>query len=161
MNVDDKIKLERAYSLANETMFTISLQCRRVKSEEPEDTQFVMRWWADLLFLILALYRLRKIFNITKRIPHITNQINVAITDYDTKLPYLSKFRNVIEHLDEYAIDEGHTKGISRKEIQVGSWDGNVFEWLNEKLDVNEAEVAAGKLFLTFKKIMNSLGSKN
>lgn len=43
----DIAALECARSLANEAMFTVSLQRRRIRSDDPEDV-FVMRRWADL-----------------------------------------------------------------------------------------------------------------
>lgn len=49
--------MERAFSLVNEAMFTVELQRRRVRSEEPEDSRFPARWWADVQFLIVALRR--------------------------------------------------------------------------------------------------------
>ncbi len=45
---------ERSLSLMNEAMFTVDLQVRRARGREPEDDAFVMRWWADLQFLIVA-----------------------------------------------------------------------------------------------------------
>jgi hypothetical protein len=32
--------------------------CRRLRSVEPEDKRFVMRWWTDLGFLMVTLLRL-------------------------------------------------------------------------------------------------------
>lgn len=52
--------LERARSLANEATFTVALQRRRVRSKEPEDDAFVVRWWADRQLFIVALRRLRR-----------------------------------------------------------------------------------------------------
>lgn len=158
MDMNNRIKLERAFSLANETMFTISLQCTRATEDlsiDPESNEFIMKWWADLLFLILAISRLRKIMEIAKKIPEISQKVNHAILKFDEKLPYLSRLRNVIEHIDEYAIDQGHDKIISRKDLQVGLLDGEVFEWLNVKLNINSAQAASKELFSALQQCKN------
>src|SRR6185503_12268591 len=46
----DAAILERASSLASEAMWTFAMQIRRLRSKEPEDKEFSLRWWADLQF---------------------------------------------------------------------------------------------------------------
>lgn len=45
---------ERARRLANISLWAVDLQCRRLKSTEPEDTEFIFRKWADFDFLIVS-----------------------------------------------------------------------------------------------------------
>ncbi len=52
--------LERARSLCSEGCFAVALQHRRLRSKEPEDEVFILRWWTDLQFLIVSLRRLRR-----------------------------------------------------------------------------------------------------
>ena len=41
----DAATIERALRFANIAMFTITLQRRRLRSVEPEDERFALRWW--------------------------------------------------------------------------------------------------------------------
>ena len=47
--------------------------------------------------------------------------------------------RNVGEHIDAYVTGGGRVKTVHRRELQVSRWDGTVYEWLGEKLDIDEA----------------------
>jgi len=145
--------IARTLSYCNESMKTILLQCRRLQSEEPEDSEFIFRKWADLRFLVLSLDRLKKSAIIAKNIPEISAQVEDALKIYCKSLPMLRKFRNVGEHIEDYAVDSGKDNTVSRRQLQVGSWDGTVFYWLDEKLDVVDAQSTATKLFTTMQKI--------
>ncbi|MEX2210674.1 MAG: hypothetical protein WD689_02785 [Gaiellaceae bacterium] len=147
--------LERAFSLTNEAMFTVALQIRRLGSEEPEDKDFVMRWWADLQFLIVALRRLRRAAELAARVDDPSASVRKAIALFDAELPALRVMRNVGEHIDEYAVDHPrrHHEEIDRRQLQVGSWDGRVYRWLQDQsgeqleLDADRAKTAAEQLF--------------
>jgi hypothetical protein len=119
--------IERAYSLANEAMFTIAMQRRRLRSVEPEDGKFVFRWWADLQFMILALNRLRLAALVAGKARGV--KIGAALKNYDAALPLLKSMRDVGEHIDVYAVDSSKrfNKDISRRQLQTGTWDGTTF----------------------------------
>jgi hypothetical protein len=142
-----RAKIERAFSLANEAMFTVALQVRRLRSSEPEDETFVFRWWADLQFLIVALRRLRRIANLSLKLSTWDDRLRDACRKFDATLEGLNVMRNVGEHLDDYASDAGWKKSIGRRQLQVGSWDGTTYTWLDRKLNVDVARAATEKLF--------------
>lgn len=145
----DAAILERASSMANRALWTARLQRRRLSCTEPEDNEFLFRFWADLEFLILALWHIRLAALLARRVAGVRVTIQAAIEQFDTALPGLRTMRNVIEHLDEYGVDIGRQQDISRKQLQVGAWDGVAFRWLGIELNVDDA-VAAGKaLYLT------------
>ncbi|MBS0350723.1 MAG: hypothetical protein JSR33_05985 [Proteobacteria bacterium] len=79
-------------------------------------------------------------------------EVEDVLTIFDTALPSIKTARNVIEHLDDYALDKGNNKKISRKELEVDTWDGSNFGWLDIKLNVRNSQNAAEKLFGTIKK---------
>lgn len=143
--------LERSRSLANETMWTIALQDRRLGTTEPEDHEFVFRWWADLQFLIVALRRLRRIAVLASHVPSAATDIEDRIDRFDAALPGLNVMRNVGEHVDSYALDDParHHREGDRQALQVGSWDGRTFTWLIDqkkaplRLDVLDCRTAA------------------
>ena len=56
--------------------------------------------------------------------------------------------RNVGEQIDAYAVGSPgrRDKTISRGIIQVGTWNGTIYTWLNESLDVDVAHTAASEL---------------
>jgi hypothetical protein len=130
--------------MANRALWTARLQRRRLSTTEPEDNEFVFRFWADLEFLILALWHIRIAALLARRVAIVSLTIQAAIDQFDAALPGLRTMRNVIEHLDEYGVDIGRQQDISRKQLQVGAWDGVTFQWLALKLNVDDA-VAAGK----------------
>jgi hypothetical protein len=145
----EAVTLERARSLANEAMFTIALQRRRIRSNEPEDDTFVMRWWADLQFFIVALRRLRRTAELAGHVASVKDSMSLALKTFDDALPKLSTMRNVGEHIDAYALDspKRHHEDVYRQSLQVGSWDGVTYQWLGESLNIDIAHDAAYKLF--------------
>jgi hypothetical protein len=151
----DKVILERAQSLCNEACYTVALQCRRLRSQEPEDNAFIFRWWADLQFLIIALRRLRRAAELGENISSVSTVLKEAIRDFDHALPNIKKIRNVGEHIDQYVLDapKRHHKDVHRGELQVGHWDGTVFTWLGTDLNIDAALDAAEKLFLTVQQL--------
>lgn len=112
----------------NESMYTVALQRRRLKTTEPEDREFVMRQWADWEFFIMALWRLRRRAMIATRSRASARD---AITEFDRDVLGLKPLRDVCEHIDDYAIDAAtrHVKSIGRRELQVGSWSDTTLSW--------------------------------
>lgn len=141
--------LERARSLANEAMFTVALQRRRIRSDEPEDDVFVMRWWADLQFFIVALRRLRRAAELAGRVASVKDRLVLALRTFDDALPHLSVMRNVGEHIDDYAVGnpKRRHKHVDRRSLQAGNWDGVTYQWLGESLNIDVAHDAARQLF--------------
>lgn len=44
--------------------------------------------------------------------------------------------RNVGEHIDEYAIEAGRDREVSRRQLQVGDFDGTTFIWVDQAVEV-------------------------
>jgi hypothetical protein len=125
-------------------MFTVSLQRRRLDTHEPEDQVFVLRPWADFQFFLVALRRLRNAATIARS----QRSVAEALTQFDAATPYLTRLRNVGEHLNEYAVDnpKRHDDKITRKMIEVGEWRPTEWRWLGEHVDINAALKAAEEL---------------
>lgn len=149
----DAAILERAKSLCNRACFTVALQRRRLRSAEPEDDIFIFRRWADFEFLIVALRRLRRAAGLAGRPAHLRPVIEAAIAEFDVALPGLATMRNVGEHIDDYARDapQRRHRNVRPGQLQVGSLDESVFEWLGHRLDTDAALAAAEKLFAAVK----------
>jgi hypothetical protein len=149
MRPPDAVVLERARSFANEAMWAVALQRRRIRSTEPEDRRFVFRWWVDLQFLIVALRRLRRAAELASRVASAGPSVALALKKFDEALPQLSVMRNVGEHIDDYLLGNSKTrhKQVSRGMLQSGTWDGVTYTWLNESLNVDGAHDAAFQLF--------------
>ncbi|MDQ1087191.1 hypothetical protein [Siphonobacter sp. SORGH_AS_1065] len=146
----DASKLERALSLSNLAIFTIELQHRRLQTAEAEDEEFIFRWMSDLEFLIIALIRLQKAAFIAASVPSVKKKINRAIAEFNQSLPDLKKMRDVIAHIDDYALNkERRTHNVGRTELQVGQWNGSIYKWIGGELDVDKAVIEAIKLFKT------------
>jgi hypothetical protein len=143
----DAVILERAKSFCNEACFTVALQCRRLRTVEPEDKTFVFRWHADLQFLIVALRRLRRSVELAQRVSAVAPALKTALDDFDRQLPDLAKMRNVAEHIDDYLLGTGRLRNVPRGALQVATWDGTEFNWLGVRLDIDVALSSAESLF--------------
>jgi hypothetical protein len=143
----DDVILERAKSFCNRECFTVALQHRRLQTQEPEDEIFLFRWHADLQFLIIALRRLRRAAELAARVPQVSDALKAAIEEFDKALPGLAKMRNVGEHIDDYLLGTGRLKEVRKGALQVSTWDGTVFNWLDVELNIDIALEAAQTLF--------------
>jgi hypothetical protein len=142
----EEATIERAASMAGEAVRMVALQRRRLRSVEPEDEEFVFRRWADFQFMLVSLVRLRHAALLAAK-PRLTREhINCAVVSFDAALPAMRGMRNVGEHLDEYALDEGRDQRVSRHDLQVGAFDEETFDWLGCRLDVDRALTAAEAL---------------
>ena len=122
-------------------------RCRRIKTEEPEDSKFPLRRRIDFEFLIYSLIRLRKTAALAASILGNNSVLEKALKDFDSELPDITKMRNVLEHFEEYAIDRGRNIQISRKELEASSFSPISFEWLGEKLDTEKVLHSCQKLY--------------
>ena len=83
-----------------------------------------------------------------------SDALQAAVASFDARTSSLHTMRNIGEHADEYAVDspKRHVKTLGRKQLEVGSWDGQTFKWLQEsdgtshELNVDEALAAAEDL---------------
>ena len=151
MKPSDAATYERARRLANLALWTVQMQRRRLNSEEPEDKEFVFRTWSDFQFLIVALTRLRRAAVLAAKIAPIKGRMRHALSTFDTALPHLKTMRDVAEHIDDYSVDAGHNRGISRKSLEVASSDGETWNWLDSSINANEAMSASIQLFSALK----------
>lgn len=126
-----------------------ALQRRRLASSEPEDDEFLFRWWADLQFFIVALSRLRRYAEIALDVSSVRDELQDALATFDCAVPDLRKMRNVGEHGDAYAVNSSkrHMKSIDARQLESGMWNGKTYVWLNGQLDVDAALNAAEELF--------------
>lgn len=110
---------------------------------------FVFRRWSDFDFLIVTLTRLRRAAKLAATVPEIKAMLLIALNEFDLALPNLKKLRDVAEHIDDYALDNGRERSISRKALEVSfiSLDGPTLEWLGHQLNAQDALHAAQKLF--------------
>ena len=148
---------DRAIRLANYWLYSISLQHRRIKSVEPEDKNFVFREWADYDFLIVALTRFRRAVKIPTGVISIKQELEKAIEEFDKALPDLKTMRDLAEHIDDYAVDQGRNQKISRKMLEVSTLNDTELNWLGSKLDVDEALKASEKLYEVLKEIQQRI----
>jgi hypothetical protein len=74
---------------ANIELHAVALQRRRLRSSEPEDEQFVMRWWTDLGFLIVSLIRLRRAAGMASRTRYASDELRPALSAFDAVTPSL------------------------------------------------------------------------
>ena len=109
----------------------------------------MLRWWADLQFLIVTLQRMRTAARIALRSPSVRAEINASLDAFDKALPMLRTMRNVGEHIDDYAVDRGRDREVERGMLQVGTWNGTTYAWLGHELNIDAARDAAKALHRT------------
>lgn len=129
----------------------VALQHRRVGSTEPEDEAFTFRWWGDLQFLIISLGRLRTAAKLAAKPALSRDAMKTAISVFDAAVPDLQRMRNVGEHFDQYAVEAGHDRSVSRRYLQAGAFDGTTLLWLSGSLSIDDALVASEQLYAALK----------
>lgn len=151
----DAAIIERAMRFASLCKWTIDLQIQRIESAEHEDRDFPLRNWVDLQFLLATLSRLRRAARLASRTQQQNRSLQHAIDAFDRALPHLKSMRDINEHFDVYALDDPkrHDKAIDRRQLEVGTWDGETFTWLARdghplQLHIAEAKQAATDLYL-------------
>lgn len=155
----DAATLERCWRMVNNELYAIALQRRRLRSVEPEDEQFIMRWWTDLGFMILALLRLRRAAALPLKTMYGSATLRAALRHFDASLPGLRLMRNVGEHAHDYAVEQGYAKEIDRRQLEVGQWDETTFRWLQNtdgtphELNIDEALAAAENLWAVLREL--------
>jgi hypothetical protein len=139
----------RAFRLSNIAMFAVALQVRRLRSAEPEDSEFLFRKWSDFDFLVVSLTRLRRSVQLGLKHPQAKAVLEQALAEFDSKLPGIKLIRNVAEHIDDYAIERGRTRTVSRLNLESStlSLRGPTLSWLGAYVNANTALRAAEKLF--------------
>jgi hypothetical protein len=139
-------------------MHTVTLQVRRLRSGEPEDATFLFRKWSDFDFLVVALTRLRRSAQLACKLPQARASLEPALQEFDARLPGLRLVRNVAEHIDEYAIDQGHSKSVERFALEVSSLSarGPTLRWLGSRVNANTALRVAERLFAAMQSAKNA-----
>lgn len=134
-------------------MWSVELQCRRLESVEPEDAMFALRRWTDFDFLIVALTRLRRAARLAATTPQLHASLGAALAQFDSALPDLKKMRDVAEHIDDYALDQGRQRAVARQSLEVSTMEdeGLTLHWLQARLNAREASQASRTLFAAVK----------
>jgi hypothetical protein len=147
--------LERAVRLGSDSLWGITVQVRRIRGIEPEDSEWWARVWLDLQFLIVVLWRMRQSGVLALSAGLDTEDLNGALASFDADLPDLKRMRDVAQHFDEYAVDgngrrhtrPGRAEKVGRRMLEVGAWDSNQFRWLDGSINFRIAERAARNLY--------------
>ena len=110
----------------------------------------------DLHFLLVALVRLQRCVNrVGENVPGLRASLDERSSTFDGEIPSLRKLRNVSEHIDEYNLDAGRDRSVSRRQVQTWAMATNddgglVWNWLGESLDVHRSQDAAVALYRGF-----------
>lgn len=144
----EAVTLERARSFANEAMYTVALQVRRLAADEPEDEKFIFRRWADWQLLVVALRRLQRAADLGSTTPIGAKVITPALARWRQEIPGLTTMRNIAEHIDSYAVDSPHRhdKQVDRRQLQVGQFSAEEFVWLGHTLNAAHVKTTAETL---------------
>lgn len=153
------VVVERLRTEATNWINAVSLQSgrigRRFRKQYPERVE-VQALEVDLHFFLVAVVRLRRCIERTgRRVAGLDSPLRNRLRAFDGEVPRLLRVRNVSEHIDEYNLDEGNDKTVSRRQVQ--SWylgtaenGGPIWGWLGERLDIEQTEKAALALYRGF-----------
>lgn len=158
--------LERARSLANENANAAHLQVRRIRPDSkrphPEDYDPWERLY-DCKFLVGALWRFRSAIGLAESVPEVAPQVILLLERFDATLPGLRKMRNVLEHADDYGVDNHHFgkrrashPEVHRQQVQTMSWDDASMTWLGATLNYDDALTAVFDCYQGLKTIIES-----
>ena len=77
--------------------------------------------------------------------PQLRASLEKALEQFDKALPDLKKMRDVAEHVDDYAADQGRQKAVARQSLEVSTMeaDGPTLSWLQASLNAREASQAS------------------
>lgn len=154
--------VERAKSMANDWMWAIDLQLSRIKSPRLQDADYHSFGVnsandADIHFLVISLARLRRIAVTIEHVPTQWENVHLAINNFDARLPWLKRMRDVFEHLEDYAVDSNLKRSsTSRRELQVWSLTDNGIHWLGFDINWEESRAAAIELHASIKSAYDS-----
>lgn len=139
---------EEARHFANLYTHAADLQIQRMRQLSHE--QFPLSWFVDFEFLLVSLRKLRRSAELAQRIPSVRDEIRIALSEFDSALPWLADLRNASEHFDE------HLEGKDRGKNLVSSYpslfstlldiDDGV-EWLGKQVKFHTCLDAAHRLF--------------
>jgi hypothetical protein len=107
-------------------MWIVALQVRRVAEDDPVDSKFVFRRWADWQFLIVALRRLQRAAELAVTTPIGATFVAAALAQFRHKIPGLRTMRNVAEHIDSYAVDSPTLWGFNTPIARLHDCTGGV-----------------------------------
>jgi hypothetical protein len=129
--------LSRALVFAMDGLHAAELQLERAREETRIDER--SRWEIDLQFFIVAIRRLRRGVEIGRWAETYRDVLQDALHAFDAALPNLMLFRDAGEHIDEYAVGAGNHSSVRWRQVQVTSWDYPILEWLDLKMNVEDA----------------------
>lgn len=123
----------------------------------------MLRKWADFGFLIVSLTRLRRAAQLASRLPELQPKLLDAIEQFDRALPGLKNMRDVAEHIDDYAVDQGRKRSVARQSLEVSTLDeeGPTLHWLGAQLNAGDALQASQHLFAAIKEGSRAFCSPN
>jgi hypothetical protein len=161
--------VESMMSDAGGWMNAVHVQHRRITrpitddpGEEPFDGRnalgaTIWRQEIDLHFLLVALTRLRRAVRLAASVGQLQQALSDRITEFDERVPYLSRLRNVGEHFDDYTAGRGRDSQVSRTQLQTWTMSFESYPesrltwyWAGEEMRPAEAHAAAMDLYQGF-----------
>ncbi len=153
--------MEVSKSIANEYIKAIRLCRSRLLSDIPEDNSVFatkgFRYDVDFNFFLISVNRFLRALELYTKVSNkqVSNRIiNTAISEYKNRFPFTRKLRNFVEHFDDYLLNKGKDKTLSKGGLQVYSIsnDWGTLEWMGYSIDINKIYKESRKLFGIFLK---------
>ena len=138
---------EDARHLANLGLWAVDLQIKRLKRQEPEDNEFVLRRVSDFHFLVVALIRVRRSAELVNSIVDLRS----ALERFDRDIPNLKKMRDILEHIDDYTKGRGRDTNVVVGGLFTYAFGDDVITWSEYRLNLDTAMKACETLFSEIK----------
>jgi hypothetical protein len=145
MNDCDLAVFEDARMLANRAVWSIKLQIQRLNLGHTEIEGFVMQPFVDFHYLLIAIGRMEKAAKLASHVMDMSKELE----RFKSRLPWLPKLRNAMEHIDDYQIGSGRDKSVRTGDLHVFSGGKDSMHWLGVEVEY-KAVVQAASCLLEF-----------
>jgi hypothetical protein len=144
--------VKHAMTDADLWMVAVNMQHHRIL-EHLDDFIFAWPRRVDFQFLLVSLTRLRRAISFAAEVDQLKQALSARIVEFDGRVPFLSRLRNIGEHFDDYAAGRGRGTQVTRDQLRSSRWsDGPeaYIGWLGEEVRLAEVRAAAENLYSGF-----------
>ena len=143
---------------ANKAVWTIHLQIERLREPVGDDDPFVLRPISEFEWLVIQLDRL---LSVARRVSKLSGGAqDEAITLFEDTIPKLRDVRNVVAHIDEYAVGRGNKAEPKPGTLACHLMGQDTFNFAGFPFNLNVVAEVSDKLFDAIKEFPPALYTK-
>jgi hypothetical protein len=150
--ITDLALVKHAMTDAALWMVAVNMQHHRIL-EHLDDFIFAFPRRVDFQFLLVSLTRLRRAISFAAEVDQLKQAFSDRLVEFDGRVPFLSRLRNIGEHFYDYAAGRGRGTQVRRAQLRNSRWASGpeaYITWLGEKVHLAEVRAAAENLHSGF-----------